>query len=143
MAERQDERLEPRMDPAELYREEIVTDRRVGTIRVLTPIRSDGSGDARRATVYIGEAQIYTNMGALPLSFEIQAANLGEAVSGYADAAKEAVDRAMRELEEMRRQAASSIVIPRGGAGGGGGGFGGPGGLPGGGLGGGGKIQLP
>jgi hypothetical protein len=141
MAERQDERLEPKMDPAELYREEIVTDRRVGTIRVLTPIRVDGSPDARRSTTYIGEAQIYTNMGALPLSFEIPAANLAEAVTGYADAAKEAVDRAMRELEDMRRQAASSIVIPRGGAGGGGN-FG-PGGLPGGGLGGGGKIQLP
>jgi hypothetical protein len=143
MAERQDERLEPKMDPGELYREEIVTDRRVGTIRVLSPIRTDGSADAKRATLYIGEAQIYTNMGALPLSFEIEAANLTEAVSGYADAAKEAVERAMRELEEMRRQAASSIVIPRGGAGGAGGGGFGPGGLPGGGLGGGGKIQLP
>jgi hypothetical protein len=141
MAERQDERLEPKMDPAELYREEIITDRRVGTIRVLSPIRSDGSADSRRANVYIGEAQIYTNMGALPLSFEIPAASLAEAVTGYGDAAKEAVDRAMRELEEMRRQAASSIVVPRGGAGGGGN-FG-PGGLPGGGLGGGGKIQLP
>jgi hypothetical protein len=140
MAERQDERLDPKMDPAELYREEIITDRRVGTIRVLSPIGTDGRADARRATIYIGEAQIYTNMGALPLSFEIPAASLAEAVSGYADAAKEAVDRAMRELEEMRRQAASSIVVPRGGAGGGG--FG-PGGLPGGGLGGGGKIQLP
>jgi hypothetical protein len=138
MAERQDERLEPKMDPGELYREEIITDRRVGTIRVLTPIRTDGSADARRATLYVGEAQIYTNMGALPLSFEIEAKTLADAVSGYADAAKEAVDRAMRELEEMRRQAASGIVIPRGGAGG----LGGPGGLPGGGLGGG-KIQLP
>ena len=38
----------------------------------------------------------------------------------------------MRELQEMRRQASSSIVIPQGGAGG----------LGGGGLGGG-KIQLP
>jgi hypothetical protein len=140
MAERQDERLDPKMDAADLYREEIVTDRRVGTIRVLNPIKVDGSTDAKRPAVYVGEAQIYTNMGALPLSFEIPAASLAQAVAGYADAAKEAVDRAMRELEEMRRQAASSIVIPRGGAGGGN--FG-PGGMPGGGLGGGGKIQLP
>jgi hypothetical protein len=139
MAEQQDDRLEPRMDPDELYREEMVTDRRVGTIRVLHPIRPDGSADAGRAAVYVGEAQIYTNMGALPLSFEIAADSLAQAVSGYADAAKEAVERAMRELEDLRRQAASSIVIPRGGAGGGFGG-GGPGGgmMPGGG-----KIQLP
>jgi len=139
MAERPDERMpDPTMDPNELYREEIVTDRRVGTLRVLAPITADGTPDARRKTVYVGEAQIYTNMGALPLSFEIPAASLAEAVAGYAQAAKEAVDRAVRELEDMRRQAASSIVIPRGGAGGMPGG-----GLPGGGLGGGGKIQLP
>src|SRR5690349_11625149 len=70
MAERQDGMPEPKMDAAQLYREEIITDRRVGTIRVLYPIRSDGSPDAQRTTVFVGEAQIYTNMGALPLSFE-------------------------------------------------------------------------
>jgi hypothetical protein len=140
MAERQDGMPEPKMDATELYREEIVTDRRVGTIRVLHPIKSDGSVDAQRGMVFVGEAQIYTNMGALPLSFEIEADNLSAAVSGYPDAAKEAVERAVRELEDMRRQAASSIVIPRGGVPGGGV----PGGgLGGGGLGGGGKIQLP
>lgn len=138
MAERPDERMpDPKMDPSDLYREEIVTDRRVGTLRVLHPIRSDGSVDAARKMLFVGEAQIYTNMGALPLSFEIAADTLAGAVSGYAAAAKEAVDRAVREIEDMRRQAASSIVIPRAGAGGMPGG-----GLPGGGMGGG-KIQLP
>lgn len=134
MAERQDQRLpEPKMDPVALFREEVVTDRKVGTIRVLTPIRSDGSPDSVRKTLYIGEAQIYTTMGALPLSFELEANSLSEAVTQYAAAAKQAVEQAVRELEDMRRQAASSIVIPKGGAGG----------LPPGGLGGGGKIQLP
>ncbi len=144
MAERPEDRMpDPTMDSNDLYREEIVTDRRVGTLRVLSPITADGSADAQRKTVYVGEAQIYTNMGALPLSFEIPAGSLSEAVAGYAPAAKEAVDRAVRELEDMRRQAASSIVIPRGGPGGvPGGGLGG-GGLPGGGFGGGGKIQIP
>jgi hypothetical protein len=147
MADRNDERMpEPRMDASDLYREELVTDRRVGSIRVLNPVKSDGSPDVARKTVYVGEAQIYTNLGALPLSFEIDARSLAEAVSGYAAAAKDAIERAVRELEDMRRQAASSIVIPRGGGmpGGGLGGGGIPGGgLGGGGLGGGGKIQLP
>jgi hypothetical protein len=135
MAERQDQRLpEPKMDSAALYREEVITDRKVGTIRVLTPIRSDGSTDAGRKTLYVGEAQIYTTMGALPLSFELAADSLSDAVTQYAVAAKQAVEQAVRELEDMRRQAASSIVIPKGGAGGG---------LPPGALGGGGKIQLP
>jgi hypothetical protein len=134
MAERQDQRLpEPKMDPAGLFREEVITDRKVGTIRVLSPIRSDGSVDAARKTLFLGEAQIYTTMGALPLSFELDADSLSDAVAKYAAAAKQAVEQAVRELEDMRRQAASSIVIPKGGAGG----------LPPGALGGGGKIQLP
>jgi hypothetical protein len=134
MAERQDQRLpEPKMDPVGLFREEVITDRKVGIIRVLSPIRSDGSVDAGRKTQFLGEAQIYTTMGALPLSFELDADSLSDAVAKYAAAAKQAVEQAVRELEDMRRQAASSIVIPKGGAGG----------LPPGALGGGGKIQLP
>ena len=132
MAERPEGRLpEPKMDANALYREEIYTDRQIGTIRVLHPVKMDGSPDTARSTLYVGEAQIYTTMGTLPLSFELDARTLTEAVTNYASAAKDAVERAVRELEEMRRQAASSIVIPRGGA---------PG-LPPGGMGG--KIQIP
>jgi hypothetical protein len=104
------------MDAASLYREELFTDRKVGMIRVLTPVNSDGSPDASRPAVYVGEAQIYTNMGALPLSFELEAGSLQEAVQQYADAAKVAVEQAIKEIQELRRQAASSIVIPQGGA---------------------------
>jgi hypothetical protein len=125
------------MDPAALYREEMFTDRKVGLIRVLNPVKADGSPDPARPTVFVGEAQIYTNMGALPLSFEIDAKSLRDAVSGYAAAAKVAVEDAVKEIQELRRQAASSIVVP-----GAGGGLG-PGGLPGGGLVGGGKLKLP
>ena len=121
------------MDAASLYREEIVTDRKVGTIRMMTPIKSDGSADASRAVTYIGEAQLMTSVGALPINFEIEGKTLGEAVGNFAEAAKEAVERTMKDLQELRRQQASSIVVPQGGMGG----------LPGGGLGPGGKIQMP
>lgn len=121
------------MDPAALYREEIYTDRRVGTLRVLMPVKRDGSPDTGRKTIYAGEAQILTNAGPLPINFEIDAASLEDAAEKFAGAAKEAIERTMRELQELRRQAASSIVVPQGGMGGMG-----PGGMPGGG-----KIQLP
>lgn len=134
MATRPDERAgDPTMDAKSLYREEIITDRKVGTIRVLTPVKSDGTADASRAVIYIGEAQLMTSVGTLPINFELEAQNLGEAVAGFAEAAKEAVERTMKDLQEMRRQAASSIVVPQGGMGG----------LPGGGMPGGGKIQIP
>ena len=121
------------MDAASLYREEIYTDRKVGTLRVLQPVKSDGSPDTLRKTVYQGEAQLMTNMGPLPISFDIDAATLADAIAGYAEATKAGIERAMREIQEMRRQASSSIVLPPAGATLG----------PGGGLGGGGKIQIP
>jgi hypothetical protein len=101
-----------KMDPTSLYREEIYTDRAAGTIRVLIPVTRDGGADQTRTTIYTGEAQILTNVGPLPISFDIPAATLGEAVQKYGDAAKEGVERAMRELQEMRRQASSSILVP-------------------------------
>ena len=52
----------------------------------------------------------------MPLSFEIQATSLAEAVEAYGDAAQEGVDRAMREIQQMRRESQSSIVIPDSGA---------------------------
>ena len=121
------------MDAKSLYREEIYTDRKVGTLRVLVPVKSDGTPDNGRPTLFQGEAQLMTNMGPLPISFDIEATDLATAVARYADATKAGVERAMRELTELRRQASSSIVIPQGGAAG----------LPPAGLGGGGKIQIP
>ena len=117
-----------RMNPAALYREEVYTDRGAATLRVLVPVTATGAPDPARATIYMGEAQILTNMGPIPINFEIDAANLADAVAGYGDAAKAGVENAMRELQEMRRQASSQLVIPQGG-------------VPN--LGGGGKIQLP
>ena len=58
------------MDVSSLCREEIYTDRRFGTIRVLVPVDANGSDDPKRPTVYTGEAQIMTQVGALPISFE-------------------------------------------------------------------------
>ena len=116
MADKRDDRLsEASMDAAELYREEIYTDRKVGTIRVMVPVKSDGTPDPKRRTAYVGEAQMMTSAGALPLSFEINADSLSDAVAKYGTAARDGFERTMRELEELRRQAASSIVIPKAG----------------------------
>jgi len=126
------------MDPAALYLEEVFTDRRVGTIRRLTPVKPDATRDIARPVLYLGETQVMVQqLGTLPIAFEIPVATLEEAAKQFGPLAKEAIDRTMRELQELRRQAASSIVVPQGGLppGGGLGGLGGAGG--------GGKIQLP
>lgn len=133
---------EPTMDANELYREELYTDRKLGTLRVMLPVKPDGSPDGARQALYVGEAQLMTNMGPLPISFEIDADNLADAIARYGEAAKAGVEQTLRELQELRRQQSSSLIVPPPGTAGALGG-GGLGGLPGGGLGGGGKIQMP
>ncbi len=107
---------EPQMNAAALYREDVFTDQRVGTVRRLTPVKADGSDDPARPLLFIGQATVMTPMGSLPLSFELEAASLAEAIAQFGPAAQQAIEEAARELQEMRRQAASSIVIPDAGA---------------------------
>src|ERR687895_2189234 len=122
-----------KVDPKALYLEEVFTDRRVGTIRRLTPVTKDGVRDQARAVLYVGETQVLTPAGALPIAFEIGAGSLEEAAEKFGQLAEEAIERTVKELQELRRQAASSIVIPQGGI---------PP-IPPGAAGGGGKIQMP
>ena len=105
--------IEVKLDPEQLYLEEVFTDRRVGTVRRLSPVKKDGTPDAARPVLYVGETQVMTPAGALPIVFEIDAASLGEAAQEFGALAKEAIERTVRELQELRRQAASSIVVPQ------------------------------
>jgi|SRR5688572_9156994 hypothetical protein len=125
------------MDAASLYREDVFTDRKLGTIRQLIPVTADGSRDESRPMLFVGQAQIVTPGGLLPLSFEIEAATLAEATERFGPAAKLAIEDTVRELQELRRQAASSLVIPEPGAAAS---ILGPGGMPS--QGGSGKIRL-
>ena len=112
MATRPDPATELKIDPASLYLEEIFTDRRVGTIRRMTPVNKEGARDNARPILYVGETQVLTPAGALPIAFEIQAGSLEDAAEKFAQLAKEAIERTVKELQELRRQAASSIVVP-------------------------------
>lgn len=128
---------DPQMDAAGLYLEETFTDRKVGAIRRLTPVTGEGTTDATRPVLYLGQAEIMTNMGPVPINFEIEGKTLGDAVAGFAPAAAAAVERTVQQIQEMRRQQASQLVVPQGPVPGLGPNLG-PGGPRGGG-----KIQLP
>lgn len=126
-----DERNEPQMDAATLYQEETFTDRKIGVLRRMTPVLPDGSVDPARPVLFVGQAEIMTNMGPVPINFEIEAKDLAEAVAGFGPAAAAGIERTVQQIQEMRRQAASQIVVPQGGLPPN---MGGPGG---------GKIQIP
>lgn len=101
-----------KLDPASLYQEEIFTDRRAGTLRRLTPITVDGLPDPSRAVLFSGQTQLLTPAGVLPLGFEIEAATLAEALEKFPEGVKMALEQAIEEAREMRREQASRIVVP-------------------------------
>ncbi|MEN9705111.1 MAG: hypothetical protein RLZZ393_990 [Pseudomonadota bacterium] len=118
-------------DGANLYREELFTDRTAGTIRRLSPITQDGHPDPARKVLFSGQTQLLTPGGVLPLGFEMEVETLAEAIAQFPQAVHRALEQAIEEAREMRREAQSRIVVPEAG------GMGGMGG-----LGGGGRIQL-
>ena len=112
----QPELPEIKLDATSLYREEIFTDRRAGTLRRMTPVKVDGSVDETRAVLFSGQTQLLTPGGVLPLGFDIEAASLEEALTRFPEAVKLALDEAIEEAREMRREASSRIVVPDAGA---------------------------
>ncbi len=122
----------PAMNAEDLYKEEIFTDRRVGAIKRLSPVKGNGESDSSRQVIYAGETQILLGNNPLPINFEIEAASLAEAADKFNDAAQQAASDTLKKLQEMRREMQSSIVLP------GQEGMGGVGAIPGGG-----KIRMP
>ncbi|MCH8131503.1 MAG: hypothetical protein IIA30_03035 [Myxococcales bacterium] len=117
------------VDKNNLYREEIVTDLKVASIRMLTPIKLDGSPDESREPIFTGQTTLMSAAGPLPVQCPLEATTLEEATAQFPDAVKQAVERLVDEAREMQHREASRIVVPGGvpipggikGSGGGGG----------------------
>jgi hypothetical protein len=100
------------VDRQNLYREDVYTDLHIATIRVLRPVRADGSPDPGRATLFMGQTQILSNAGPLPVSCPLEAATLEEAIRVFPKAVNEAVERLVEEAREIQRREVSRIVVP-------------------------------
>ena len=119
----QNENASPEFDKAGLYREDSFTDRKVGTIRQLTPVTAGGDRDEARPIIFMGATQVMTAAGPVPLNFDIPGDNLEDATGKFGAAAEKAVEEMAAKIEEMRREQASSIVVPGQGGGAGGSGL--------------------
>jgi hypothetical protein len=71
--------------------------------------------------LFSGQTQLLTPMGVLPLAFELDATTIEDACAKFPEAVKVAIEQAIEEAREMRREQASRIVVPEAG-----GGMGGP-----------------
>jgi hypothetical protein len=100
------------VDRQNFYREESFTDLKVATIRRLSPVKPDGSVDKTRKTVFIGQTNIMTPRGALPIQAVIQAKQLQQAVKRFPEAMQAAVDKLAEEVQKMKQEEESQIITP-------------------------------
>ena len=100
------------IDGTNLWKEENFTDLKVGSIRKLTPVKLDGSEDDTRAASWSATTNIMTPGGALPISGEIDATNLEEAVAKFPEAINVAIKKLQEDMIKMQQEQANKIITP-------------------------------
>jgi hypothetical protein len=112
------------VDQQNLYREEAITDMKVASIRMLVPIKADGTDDTSRSPIFMGNTQLMSPEGPLPLQAQLSANNYKEAFEAFPKAMEQALNDMLRRLEQMqrqqqqqqqqqqRRQDSSRIIVP-------------------------------
>ncbi len=100
------------IDGENLWKEENFTDLKVGSIRKLTPIKIDGAEDESRQASWSATTNIMTPGGALPISGEIDAANLEEAVEKFPEAINTAIQKLQEDMVRMQQEQANKIITP-------------------------------
>ena len=103
------------VDRQNLYREEMYTDLKVASIRCLTPVKDDGTTDKTRKTVFVGQTQLMTPGGPLPVQAIIPAKHLQQAIKKFPEAMLEAVEKLTEEVRKYQQEERGSIVTPAGG----------------------------
>lgn len=106
------------IDKNNLYREESLTDLKVGSIRRLIPLKSDGTADDSRTELFIGHTQLMSPEGPLPIQAELAAKTIDEAINVFPQAMKQALTEMIEKMQEMQKQQQmqqkdeSRIIIP-------------------------------
>ena len=108
-----------KFNQANLHQEEVFTDLTVGSIRRLTPVKPNGEPDKTRPVLFVGQAQIYTQQGPMPVQFPIDAKNLQLAMEKFPTAMEEFVAHLVEQAKELQRQEQSRLIVPGGSAPGG------------------------
>ena len=110
MAETDNNSIDFSVDRSNLYKEESFTDLKVGNIRRLIPVKPDGTEDKTRKTIFVGQTNLMTPNGSLPIQGVIRAKELQQAVKRFPEAMEEAVERMMEEAQKLKDQQGSEII---------------------------------
>ncbi|MFZ0614013.1 MAG: cytoplasmic protein [Desulfobacterales bacterium] len=112
MTEEKAQAIDFTVDRHNLYQEETFTDLRVASIKRLTPVTGDGSIDKTRKTIFVGETNLMTAAGPLPVQAMIPAKQLQQAIKRFPEAMQAAVEKLAAEVQKMRREEQSQIIAP-------------------------------
>jgi hypothetical protein len=99
-----------------LYREESFTDFKVGAIRRLTPVKADGSVDESRKPVFMGQTQLMSPEGPIPVSCLIEGKSLEEVIEKFPNAIQQEIDKIVALAQKAKQKDASRIIVPGQGA---------------------------
>ena len=101
-----------KIDQNNLYHEETFTDLKVGWIRRLTPVTPDGNRDKRRDSLFIGQTQLVSPQGPIPIQCQIPAKTLPEAMKKFPEYMEMTMKQVLEQALEMKRQAETRIIRP-------------------------------
>lgn len=90
------------MDIDNLYREESIIDLKVGAIRYLVPVKADGTEDESREKKFMGQSQLMSPQGPVPLQALLKATTIKEAVEKFPKAMKLAMEAMMEKARRMQ-----------------------------------------
>ena len=95
-----------------LYQEEVFSDLTIGSIRQLVPVKPNGEPDKTRKVLFVGQSQVYTQQGPMPIQFPIDAKNLQQAMDNFSEAMEEFVAHMVEQARELQRQEQSRLIVP-------------------------------
>ena len=99
-------------DKNSLYKEKTYTDLKTGSIKQLSPVKADGLKDESRTPMFMGQTQMMSPSGPLPIQCMIEANNLEEAADKFPEAINATVEKIIEEAKKARQEEASRIVVP-------------------------------
>lgn len=100
------------LNDKDLYKEESYTDLKVGAIRNLTPVKADGSLDESRDPIFMGQTQLMSPNGPLPVNCMIEAKSLSEAIEKFPESIKQEVENLIAKAQEAKEKESSRIIVP-------------------------------
>ena len=104
------------VDKKNLYREETITDLKIASIQKLTPIHPDGSEDPSRQTIYVGNSQLGTPHGPVPIQARLEGTTLDQAMEAFPKAMEAETQKVIEQFKKMEAEQKKSddsrIIVP-------------------------------